>query len=92
MKIILKSNISIGEISSLKDTIKETQSDTLAALLDELSNATEIEFFDRESKELYPDCLVLVNGQAYGVLPDGLDTKLQDGDKVELVMFTIAGG
>ena len=92
MRIILKSNIPIEGLPTLEDIDFETQSATLVALLDELSATAKTEFFDRESKELYPDCLVLVNGQASGVLPEGLDAKLKDGDKVELAMLTIAGG
>lgn len=89
MKITLKSSFNLNEIEL------ETQSATLAALLDELSSnhkLTKIEFFDSESGELYPDCEVLVNGQSYQLLADGLDTKLKDGDKIEIIIFTLAGG
>ena len=51
-----------------------------------------IDFFDAESGEVYPDCLVLLNGQTYDVLADGLDTKLVDGDKVEIYPIMLAGG
>ena len=89
MKITLKSTFNLNE------TDFETQSVTLSALLDELSNnqkLTKIEFFDSESGEAYPDCEVLVNGQSYRLLADGLDAKLKDGDKIEIIMFTLAGG
>lgn len=89
MKITLKSSFNLNEIEL------ETQSATLAALLDELSSnpkLTKIEFFDSESRELYPDCEVLVNGQSHQLLADGLDTKLKDGDKIEIIIFTLAGG
>ena len=60
----------------------------LGAPLGELSTAykTRVEFFDRQAKEIYPDCQVLVKGQIVR-----LDTALKDGDKVELIMFTMAG-
>ena len=81
MKITLKSSFNLNE------TELETQSTTLGALLDELQNNKEFEIFDSERKEVYPDCDVLVNGESYQVLADSLDTKLKDGDKVEIVMF-----
>lgn len=89
MKVSLKSSFNLNE------TDLETESATLGALLDELSKnhkLTQIEFFDTENWEVYPDCEVLVNGQSYQVLADGLDTKLKDDDKVEITLFTLAGG
>ena len=76
----------------------ETQSTTLGALLAELQNTNKllmkVDFYDSEHREVYPDCNVLVNGQPYQNLPDGLDTKLTDGDEVEIItyMFMLAGG
>ena len=76
----------------------ETQSTTLCALLAELQNTNKllmkVDFFDSEHREVYPDCNVLVNGQPYQILPGGLDTKLTDGDEVEIItyMFMLAGG
>ncbi len=84
MKITLKSSFNLNE------TDWETQRATLGTLLDELSNITKltkIEFFDSESGEVYPDCEVLVNGQSYQLLADGLDTKLKDGDKIEIIIL-----
>ena len=81
MKITLKSSFNLNE------TELETQSTNLGALLDELQNNKKLEIFDSERKEVYPDCDVLVNGESYQVLADSLDTKLKDGDKVEIVMF-----
>ena len=79
MKINLKSNF------NLKVTELETQSTTLAEVLDEISDKHGL-------IQVYPDCEVLVNGQSYQVLADGLDTKLQDGDEVEIMMFMLGGG
>jgi len=89
VKISLKSSFNLNE------TDLETKSATLGGLLDELSKnhkLTPIEFFNTEKWEVYPDCEVLVNGRSYQVLADGLDTKLKDGDKVEIILFTLAGG
>jgi len=89
VKITVKSSFNLNE------TDLEAQSTTLDALLDELSTNYElmkVEFFDSERREVYPDCEVLVNERSYQVLTDGLDTKLKDSDKVEIIMFTLAGG
>jgi len=76
------------------ETQLETQSTTLGTLLDELQGNKRFEVFDTKRKEVYPDCDVLVNGQSYQVLPDGLDTNLRGGDKVEIIMcmFMLGGG
>ncbi len=88
MKIVLKSPFNPNEIEV------ETQSATLGALLVELSRntLTNIQFFDLRGGEVYPDCDVQLNGQPFGALVDGLDTRLKDGDQVEIIMFTLAGG
>ena len=89
MKITLKSTFNQNE------TDLETQSTTLGTLLDELSSnhkLTKIEFFDSESGEVYPDCEVLVNGLSYRLLADDLDTKLKNGDKIEIIIIPLAGG
>jgi len=73
----------------------ETLSTTLGTLLNELSakvKATNIEFFDRRNSNVYPDCDIYLNGQPYSVLADGLDTRLNDGDKVEILMIILTGG
>lgn len=88
-KIIIKSTFNLNEVSI------ETRSDTLGAVLEELSrkNAlTDIQFFDPWNGEVYPDCDVHLNGQPYGTLAEGLDTRLKDGDRVEIIQFTLAGG
>jgi len=73
----------------------ETQSTTLGSLLDELSksyNVKEVEFFDSDRREVHFDCDVLLNGQSYQVLPEGLDTRLGDGDEVEIIKLIVLQG
>ena len=89
MKVTVKSSFNQNE------TEIETQSTTLGALLAELSGngtLTNIQFFDRGGDEVYPDCDVEINGQSYMLLADGLDTRLKNDDKVEIILFTLAGG
>ena len=73
----------------------DTQSPALGTLLGELSNnysVRELEFFDNDRKEVCFDCEVLLNGQSYQVLTNGLDTELSDGDRVEIIKFIILQG
>lgn len=94
-KVVGQVKITLKSTFNLTETELETASVTLRALLDELSNdnkLTEIEFFDRESGEPYPDCEVFVNGQPHRLLAHGLDTRLEDGDEVEIILLTLTGG
>ncbi|MFC2013960.1 MoaD/ThiS family protein [Chloroflexota bacterium] len=73
----------------------ETQSTTLGGLLDELSHkysVKEVEFFDNDRGEICFDCDVILNGQSFQILPDGLDTKLRDSDRVEIIKLSILQG
>ncbi|MFH1002981.1 MAG: MoaD/ThiS family protein [Chloroflexota bacterium] len=79
MKINLKSNL------KLPATSLETPAATLSELLDKVAEGNGI-------LPLYPDCEVLVNGRSYQVLPDGLATRLREGDRVEITMFMLGGG
>ncbi len=89
MKVTVKSNFELYKVAF------ETQSAILGDLLDELSRndrPLKTEFFDRERREIYPDCEVVVNGQAFKDLGDGLNTELKDGDRVEIYLIMLAGG
>jgi molybdopterin converting factor small subunit len=87
--------ITVESTFNLNKTELEAQSTTLGALPDELENTNKLmkaEYFNSVLREVYPDCEVLVNGQSYRVLTDGLDTELKDGDKVEIYLIMLAGG
>ena len=89
MKITVKFSFNPNE------TRLETKSPTLGALLDELSNSynvKEVEFYDSDRREVCFDCDVLLNKQSYQVLTEGLDTKLKDGDKVEIMKLVVLQG
>ncbi len=75
----------------------EIQSTTLRALLVELSKKYKPmdvdDFYDGDKGEVYPDCVVLLNGKSYKAISDGLNTRLKDGDKLESIqLFVIVGG
>ena len=79
MKIHLKSSFDSNE-SEL-----ETQSSTLGDLLLELSKkCPEEQFYNKERDEVSINYFVELNGQMHDTIPDELDTKLKDGDKVEI--------
>lgn len=86
MKITVKSIFEPSEIEL------DTQSTTLGALLDELSDNKTVkttQFFDSRLREIYSDCEVAINKHA---VTDGLDTKLKDGDKIEIYLVMLGGG
>ena len=67
----------------------------MGQLLDELSKdyGGRIGIVDIESKNVNPYFLVLLNGQAWHVLANGLDTDLKEGDTVAVWgSFLLAGG
>jgi len=79
VKIHLKSSFDTNE-SEL-----QTQSSTLGDLLFELSKKyPNANFYNRERREVCFDFFVELNGQMHDTLPDELDTRLKDGDKVEI--------
>ena len=89
MKITVKSSFNQNE------TEIEIQCTTLGALLAELStndNPIDVMFFDHTIGEVYPDCDVHLNRQPFRSLADGLDTKLENGDSVEIIQVVFAGG
>ena len=63
----------------------ETQSSTLGDLLLELSKKyPNARFYNKERAEVSFEFFVELNGQLHDTLSDELDTKLKDGDKVEI--------
>ncbi len=87
--------IAVKFFFNLKEIQWETQNTTLSSLVSELANNYELmktECFDSDRGELYDDCEVFLNGQSHKVLTNGLDTKLKDGDKVEILKFFVISG
>jgi MoaD family protein len=65
--------------------------DCLRLLADKIGEGFRDQVLASPEGELQPHVALLLNGQPYRQLPDGLDTVLQDGD--ELAFFPpIAGG
>ena len=72
----------------------EAEPATLKALLQKLTQISggRIELIDPESEEPDGDYTILVNGRELYTLPQGLETKLKDGDEVEIAFLMLAGG
>jgi molybdopterin synthase sulfur carrier subunit len=84
---------SIGERLFDED---QSESFTLRDLLSTLSKegfggAFEDLIFEPETSRTRPHIAILINGNHYTHLPDGLDTQLKDGDEVS-IFPPIAGG
>lgn len=79
MKIRLKTSFEVDESEI------ETQSHTLKDLLSELSKKYPAErFYNRDWEDVTITYTVELNGKIYDSLPDELDTRLEDGDTVEI--------
>ena len=75
------------EISAQQATLR----DCLQVLEDEIGEGFSTEVLDMQSGGLQPHIALLLNGQHYRHLKEGLDTQVQDGD--QLAIFPpIAGG
>jgi molybdopterin converting factor small subunit len=79
VKIRLKTSFEVDESEI------ETQSHTLKDLLSELSKKYPAErFYNRDWEDVTITYTVELNGKIYDSLPDELDTRLEDGDTVEI--------
>ena len=88
MKILLETNLGWGWKSKDGEiTLTDSQA-TLRTLLEELS-ASYSEggtFIDPETNEVDPnEYLVMVNGGSWEFLPERLETKLTEGDRIAII-------
>lgn len=67
---------------------------TLRKLLIELSQSGSngINFIDPKSGDMYGPFMVRLNGEIHRFLPNGLNTKLREGDHVQITMVMASGG
>ncbi len=94
MRIILKSNFEANNGVFQKGYIDMPGETTLRQVLDELSRGTggTMEIIRPRTKEVNPeDFTIVLNGKEYPFLSQRLDTRLKEGDVVE-VMITVFGG
>lgn len=65
---------------------------SLVSCLTALENVTQGKFVNAELGELYPEIMVTVNGLDSNFLPEGLATKLGEGDMLEISFVFLGGG
>lgn len=72
----------------------ETQSTTLSDFLEELSSefGMSVGILGSTYREVNPNLFVTLNGQLCSALIDGINTKLQDGDRVAVYGTYLTGG
>jgi len=95
VKIKVKPFMTIKKAMGDKAEVEmEMENATIRGILIQLSNRYGEKFrnsvFELQSQEIKKYNMILVNGRQYQHLPDGLDTKLSEGDKVAL--FPPVGG
>jgi len=96
VKIVLETNFDFG--GEIEDGEVELKSDhaTIRTLLEELARwySGEVTFINPETDEIDPDeYMVLVNGGEWEFLPERLETKLEEGDRVSITKWVeILGG
>ena len=73
------------------DAPEVTIRDLVQSLSSELGDAFVSSFFDAETGRVSRYSAILVNGRHYSHLPDGLDTRLVEGDEIALFP-PLAGG
>ncbi len=89
MKILLETNLGMGwKIKDGEVELTDNQP-TLRTLLEELSRQRpegKTTFIDPETSEVDPEeYLVMVNGGSWEFLPERLETKLSEGDRVSII-------
>lgn len=70
----------------------EIEMPTLRKVLRELSNRINLSIVKPTNEEVHGDFKIYLNGVEYEGLPNGIDTELKEGDKVEVTMVVLAGG
>ncbi|MGD8856725.1 MAG: MoaD family protein [Chloroflexota bacterium] len=96
MKIRVRGFMTVRQLLGGRDSLTlELQEATIVTLLGELASlfgaSFEEMFFEPEYGTVSRQVAILVNGRHYSHLPNGLNTKLKDGDDVALFP-PIAGG
>lgn len=89
MRIRVKANFRIGGID--EDHVELKGRPTLGEALMHLAEGSEFPFVLPDGK-MDPEVGVFLNAREYPFLPKRLDTELNDGDEVEIVLLALGGG
>ncbi len=74
------------------EEIELEENGTLRSLLNNISQKIRFSIIDPRSDDVDFAVELKVNGQDYFVLPHQLDSRLADGDEVEILMMMFGGG
>lgn len=88
MKIEIRTNVQLPEIPSV---IEAKPASTLRDILEAIAP----QIIDTETDNLKPDQDIYgirLNDEPYGLLRNGLNTQMRDGDVIELSLIIMAGG
>ncbi|MDP2718206.1 MAG: hypothetical protein Q8P44_00015 [Dehalococcoidia bacterium] len=94
MLIKIKSNFEVRGISEHNLVEFQGEGITLRKFLEEMSEKglNGLELFNSSDEINTEDFLISLNGKEYPFLPDKLDTRLKDGDIVEINVLVLGGG
>ena len=91
VKIALISNFSLG-ISDPENFLLPTDITTIADLLRHVGEQMNFPFIAANDDDLRRDIEVSINGKDVWFYPDTLNTRLKDGDSVEVNLVPLGGG
>jgi len=92
MQVVLKSNFDLAGLPS-PGSIEVQEGTNLRALLDLLSRQCRLDFIDPKSGQVRAtDFNITLNGKEHPFLAQGLDTPLQRGDEVQVLVMPLGGG
>lgn len=66
--------------------------ETVRDLLGDMGNQIGFNFIDLQTNELEEDLEIIINSKEVWFYPSALDTKLNDGDIVEIYLLPLGGG
>lgn len=89
MRITIKSNFGITGLDN--DELELEGYPTLSDVVSELAESAEYPFVYPDG-QIDPDVDILLNGLEYVFLPQRLNTLLNEGDKIEILMLALGGG
>lgn len=92
MRIVLKSNFSLGGPLSEGEIVLKEEDMVLRDLLNLIERNSGLHIIDPKNGEVDSTFEIYVNEREYWIQPDSLDYKLRDGDEVDIRLVMFAGG
>lgn len=91
MKVRVKNNFDTTN-SLGGEELELEENTTLRSFLNNISQKIHFSIIDPKSNDVDSFVDLKVNGQDYFLLPQQLDTRLSEGDELEIVMMMFGGG